>query len=375
MQTFSRVPALRWAVPLLVAALLLGVGWTTGRVAAWAQGGLPPQTAAQLLEAVQRAHLDGLSGTVVERSDLGLPAVPGAGGDGSSDLGSLISGTHTLRVWASRPDKARVALLGTFGESDLVLNGRQLWTWSSRDRIATHRVLPAAPPGRASGGLPEATGTPVTPQQAAHAALRALDPTTRVSTTGTAVVAGRRAYELVLTPRNPATLVGDVRIAVDGQTHVPLRVQVFARRSASPAFEVGFTRFDPTRPDAATFRFTPPPGATVRESRAPSVSGDAHALPMPVPMPGPASAGTPAVVGQGWGAVVVGKLPAGALTGRSGSQNPLSQVVARLPRVSGSWGSGRLMAGTLFSVLLTDDGRVAAGAVPPRELYHAVAAR
>jgi len=44
-----------------------------------------------------------------------------------------------------------------------------------------------------------------------------------------------------------------------------------------------------------------------------------------------------------------------------------------LPKVSGTWGSGRLMAGTVFSVLLTDDGRVVAGAVTPEGLYAALA--
>jgi hypothetical protein len=42
-----------------------------------------------------------------------------------------------------------------------------------------------------------------------------------------------------------------------------------------------------------------------------------------------------------------------------------------LPEVSGAWGSGRLFAGSLFSVLVTDDGRVFAGAVAPAKLYEA----
>ena len=35
----------------------------------------------------------------------------------------------------------------------------------------------------------------------------------------------------------------------------------------------------------------------------------------------------------------------------------------------GDWGSGRVLAGTAFSVVLTDDGRMAAGAVKPELLY------
>ena len=39
---------------------------------------------------------------------------------------------------------------------------------------------------------------------------------------------------------------------------------------------------------------------------------------------------------------------------------------------TGDWGSGRLLAGTAFSVVLTDDGRMAVGAVAPEKLYEAL---
>ncbi len=43
-----------------------------------------------------------------------------------------------------------------------------------------------------------------------------------------------------------------------------------------------------------------------------------------------------------------------------------------LPEVSGAWGSGRLLKGTLFTAVLTDDGRMAIGAVPAEVLYEAL---
>jgi hypothetical protein len=39
--------------------------------------------------------------------------------------------------------------------------------------------------------------------------------------------------------------------------------------------------------------------------------------------------------------------------------------------VSGSWGSGHLLSGSLFSALITDDGKVLVGAVAPEKLYEA----
>jgi hypothetical protein len=53
----------------------------------------------------------------------------------------------------------------------------------------------------------------------------------------------------------------------------------------------------------------------------------------------------------------------------------LTEMVKLLPKVSGAWGSGHLLEGTAFSVLLTDDGRLVVGAVTPQALYAALAAK
>jgi hypothetical protein len=44
-----------------------------------------------------------------------------------------------------------------------------------------------------------------------------------------------------------------------------------------------------------------------------------------------------------------------------------------VPRATGDWGSGNLLTTRLFSVVVTDDGRFAAGAVDPSVLYAALA--
>src|SRR5262245_59664390 len=130
MPTLTSRPALRWLVPLAAAAAVIGGGAAIGALTAAADPSLPERSAAQLLVDLQTARLDGLSGTVFERADLGLPPLTGLGppggqnsvNGGSADLASLASGTHTLRVWYSGPMKARVALLGTLGESDVITN-------------------------------------------------------------------------------------------------------------------------------------------------------------------------------------------------------------------------------------------------------------
>ena len=70
----------------------------------------------------------------------------------------------------------------------------------------------------------------------------------------------------MLTPKDDRSLIGEVRIAIDGEQHIPLRVQVTAKGAAAPAFQVGFTQISFDTPDAEQFTFTPPPGATVTDS-------------------------------------------------------------------------------------------------------------
>jgi len=393
MSIFEKSPALRWAVPAVTAVALVGGGSALGGLPASAGDGLPARSASQLLVDVQQARLDGLSGTVVQKSDLGLPDLPVAGdhgGGASSDLSSLISGTHTMRVWFAGPDMARMALLGTLGESDVIRNGADVWVWASQAKTARHYVMPthdAAGKGKAHSGMPSATDLPTSPQDAAEKALAAISPSTEVTTSGTATVAGRSAYELVLRPREATSLVAQVRVAIDATERVPLRVQVFAKSAtdpksvADPVFEVAFSSVDFARPDAAQFTFKAPPGTTVTEGKAPA---DRLAAGSGAIAPEPDTADMPEVVGQGWGSVVVVKMPApdakpgaGGTTGATGDKSlaQLTKVIAMLPKVSGAWGSGHLMSGKVFSALLTDDGRLVVGAVTPEGLYAALAAR
>jgi outer membrane lipoprotein-sorting protein len=368
MNLFVDHPRTRWALPAAAVVLVAGGSLVASRTAS-ADTGLPPRSAAQLLVDVQQASKQSLSGTVVQTADLGLPQIPGltgqAGGSpasnsGGASLTSIVSGTHTWRVWLAGPTQARVALVSGSGESDVIRNGSDVWVWSSVDKSAVHHTLNA----KDAAATPQLSPTdlPKTPDEAAQKALAAIDPTTSVSTAGTAVVAGRQAYELVLQPKTKETRVAQVRIAVDADKHVPLRVQVYSTKLANPAVEVGFTAIDFGTPDARQFAFTPPAGTTVSEA-------DAAAKPDAVSGPKPAE---PKVVGNGWTAVAVAKLPANFANGAQSKQ--AQSLLNSVPSVSGDWGSGRVIDGTLFSAVLTDDGRVAVGAVAPESLYAALKA-
>lgn len=252
----------RWAVPggaVAAVGLVIAGSALTGAQAA---PQLPARTTAQLLAAVDApsALPSAMQAVVQATANLGLPALPGSStSDPLSGL-SLLSGTHTFRIWYDGPTRVRIAVPVTLGEADLRRDGRDLWLWDSRTNQATHYVLPAG-----SGNLPaQDTQTQDTPQQLARQILAAVGQTTTVGLQPNVTVAGQAAYQLSLAPKDGRSLVGQVRIAIDAANSLPLRVEIFARGASSPALEVGYTSISFTRPDSSNFPFTPPPGAKVK---------------------------------------------------------------------------------------------------------------
>lgn len=352
MSVLTSRPVVRWLVPVAAVVTVIGGGAALGRFAAEAEPSLPPRSAAQLLVDLQTARFEGLSGTVVQRADLGLPPIAGLLADDGP--ANLLTGSHTLRVWHSGPKQQRIALVDTLGQRDFIRDGRDVWLWNSRTNSATHRVLAddedvAVPPG-----------VPATPQDAAAQALAAIDPTTEVSVGRAATVAGRDAYELVLAPRDAASLVHQVRIAIDATEHLPLRFEVFAEGGDRPAFEVAFTQIDYARPDPDQFTFNPPPGVQITEKKGgwdhPESRDDEEQPDL-------------RAVGTGWTTVLVAKVGDVSSAAAAEDVPDVDLLAGQLPAVQGDWGSGRLFRSDLVTALLTDDGRLIVGAVSPERLY------
>ena len=358
--------SLRWAVPAVAA---LAVGSAVVLPSTLASAGppeLPARTAADLLASVAQAESTPVQGTVVQTSRLGLPELPaGTGGGGTSPL-ALLTGSHTLRVWADGPERVRLALLGELAEYDVVRDGRDAWTYSSDDDEAVHYALPAPSADEDSAGEDSADSggpaVPTTPQAAAEQVLAAVEPTTVVRVDDTARVAGRDAYQLVLEPREPGSLVGSVRLALDAATSAPLRVQVWSTRNATdPALEVGFTDVSFDRPEASVFAFTAPPDATVREQAVPEGGASEESSQQHRTAP---AGKAPEVTGTGWSRVV--ELPVGdpqALQDGAAA-GLLGSLTTAVPE-------GRLLSTALVNALVTDDGRVLVGAVPAERLRDA----
>lgn len=355
----------RWAVPIVaVTAVAAAIG--AGAIAGASSPDLPEKTAAELLVAVTDSEQP-FSGTVVQTSRLGLPELPESATVAGGPL-ALLTGSHTARIWYSSPDQARVALMDELDETNVIRDGADVWTWSSRSNTAQHAVVP---PHEDVGRVP--SDLPVSPNTAAAALLAAIDPSTEVAVDGTAEVAGRAAYELVVSPRDDRSLIEDVRLAVDGATSMPLRVQVNSTGGDEPAFEVGFTSVTFEAPSDDVYRFNPPPGATVEEldlaeldahkSGEPRRDFDARSTEL-------IEGQRPTVVGEKWTAVLV--VPDVTLP-TADEDGVLEALLGGTSEVSGPYGSGRLLETELVSVLLLDDGRLLAGAVEPSVLFDAAA--
>lgn len=352
---------LRW-LPAAVVPVVIVAGALAGPLAAGAAVDLPDKTPAQVLAMIGESNVRALSGTLEQTSKLGLPELPTGGSSataGAASVLALLTGSHTARVYVGGATDARVQVLDRLAERDVVRHGADVWLYSSRDNTATHLTLPADAAGRDT----PAPGDLQTPAQLAQRFLAAIDSSTRVSVGQDTAVAGRAAYDLVLTPRATDTLVGSVSIAVDARTGLPLSVDVQARGQQEAAFRLAFTSLTMEKPDAALFTFVPPPGATVTERALPA---DAWSRDKTGKAGSPGSQAAPrhTVTGSGWDAVV--GLPAGAVP----AEVTGSPMLAQLTRAVAG---GRLFSTSLVNVLLTDDGRVFAGSVPLGRLQAAAA--
>lgn len=367
----------RWAAGGIGAALAaaVGIGLVVAPAGASAAPELPPVSPEDLVSSVLTAKPGPFNGTVALDNQLGLPALPG--------VPQAANGTSTARLWSGDAGKGRVSLPTEQGEKTFVSDGTTRWSYDSESRTVTKAP---AKQGEKPGRAPEAgtTGPPevatTDPAAAAAKAIGELRTTSTVSVDGTAEVAGRPAYQLVLDPKpTERTLLREVRIAVDAEKRVPLQLSVLANGSPEPAFQVGFTDVTFGPQDASLFAFTPPPGSTVRDEPDGAKRGPG------APKPGQGdkqAAGEPKVVGDGWDTVVVAKAPQ---TGahKPGADKPGEQAdpdkagapdLSQLGTpVSGPWGAGRQIGTAVGTAIITDDGRIAAGAVPAQVLTEALA--
>ncbi|MFJ4783302.1 outer membrane lipoprotein carrier protein LolA [Streptomyces sp. NPDC088794] len=385
----GRRKAARYVVPVAV----LGVAAATiGLVPALADSGdpdLPKITAQQLIEKIAKSDVQQMSGTVKITTDLGLPNLGGlessltqgatGSGDGSSadpsaKLTELATGTHTLRVAADGPDRQKVSLLESAAEYSLIHDGKDVWGYDS----GTNEVYHATADDSASAKEKQEE-TPATPQQLAKDALAAVDDTTSVTVQGTAQVAGRDAYRLVIKPKDDGSTVGQITVAVDVKTGLPLKFTLTPASGGAAVVDAGFTKISYSKPAASTFDFTPPKGAKVTEDgKVDGASGKASGDKKtdgktPEDLGGDLGKGSDGlnVIGDGWDSIATfdtgGQgVPSGSEAGAFGGF-----LDSLGDKASGKFGSGTVFKTRLINALITDDGKVYVGAVTKDALVKA----
>jgi outer membrane lipoprotein-sorting protein len=395
--------AARYVVPVAVVGVAAA---TIGLVPALAASGdpsLPKISAQQLVERIAASDTQRLSGSVKITTDLGLPSLAGlgdlAGGalapkgggtggssgsaaDPSAKLLELSSGTHTLRVAADGPEKQKVSILENAAEYSLIHNGDDVWAYDSASNEAYHSTSPAGTDGKdtkdtkAPEDLTKDFGkdAPTTPQAFAEQALKAAGDTTSVTVDGTARVAGREAYQLLVKPKQSGSTVGSIRIAVDAKTGTPLKFTLAPSSGGKAVVDVGFTKVDFGKPAASTFDFTPPKGTKVTQEGqgGQSDQGEQQA---PEPKKDAGKSAAPTVIGEGWNAVYQLSSPDGAPTKSPTSGDVPKEAQTFLDalgdKVTGKFGSGTVFKTRLINALMTDDGKVYVGAVTSDALVKA----
>lgn len=321
---------------------------------------LPPVSAEALVQSVMTSKIPALSGTVSIKENLGLPMpiLPSGGSDGVA-----------ARVYTDGTGKGRIQLTQRMSETTIVEDGSTTWIWNSADK-SVRKV----PHGDLKAEHAAAAEQLADPASAAKQIISAIQEDSTVNVDGTARVAGRPAYQLVLTPKpTEKTLLREIRVAIDSETRLPLRLEVLANGQADPALRIGFTEFSPGAQDGNLFQFSPPAGATVTESK-PGDKVDPKAARDLL------SQINPQFVGKGWDTVVVGKVPADlaniAASG-SGDRGDRQVDVTGLLRqfakqVNGSFGTGWVITTKVGTAMFTADGRAAIGAVPEQVLIDAI---
>ena len=348
--------AKRW-IPAAVVPVVIATAAVAIPVAADASPALPEKTASQVLQLIAASTGTPYSGTIEQTSDLGLPDLsafgPTGDGDGASSALELVTGSHTARVYVGGADTQRLQVLDSMAERDAIRNGDEVWLYDSTTKEAVHATADV------TVGQPAAPA--VTPAEAADHLLAAVESSTTVEVVETARVAGRAAYQLRLTPSDEATLVGSVTLSVDAETGLPLEAAITAKGQDSPAFSVGFSSIDFAAPDASLFDFTPPAGTSVTEKNITDADFVQAQAPSDIPAAGP----EPTLIGDGWDAIV--ELPAGSYA----AQSPDADSPDVLSQLTDAVDGGRAVSTSLVSVLITDDGRVLAGAVSVEALQAA----
>jgi len=331
------------AVAVLVAGAAIALG---------AGGGGSPPPAKPLAQAVHDALAAPAPAGVTARVRFTDNLLP-TGGALTGQVGSALITGASGRLWATADGRGRLELQSNAGDVQVVWSRTLAWIYDASSNTVYRIALPAPASGSSSGAKTPPTVAQIT---------SVLTQLSRYWTVGTATptdVAGVPAYDVRVTPKTSAGLLGALEVAWDAAHGVPLELSVSARGSSAPVLQLVLTSVSFGAVPSSDVDISPPAGAHVVDLPTPSGNGGQKptavtglaavqaALPFHVTAPATLgglqrsevrlvgrgdSKGALVVYGEGLGALAVFEHPAGATSGAAGPMGALpSATIAGAP--------------------------------------------
>mgnify|MGYP000014458095 CR=1 FL=1 len=400
------IPAL--VAPATVVALSIAVPMQANAVI-----DLPDKSASEILQMMNSEPDMSFSGRVTKVSNLGLPPIgnmpdvsesmveemeenmpegmedfiPRVTNSGVfTDVLEIISGTHEARIYVDGPDKLRIQILDPMSERSLTVNGDTVWVYDDDKLAAQFMTMDSAELEAKKAEYESENSADIeqriadlpfdinNPAEVADYVLAEASEYSAITVGVDQNVAGRAAYELIATPLAAETTVDYVSVAVDAETGMALNVKIMAKGQIEPAMELGFTSIDYSTPAASIFEFTPSSDVTVTEMEMPeefTIDGQTYTkeeLQAELESKKPTEAeyeelkaqyeameNKPVVYENGWASVVEMTLS---------DDMPVEMFESELfSEMTQQVDGGKVISTSLVNVLITDDGRVLAGAV------------
>ena len=380
----------RW-VPSIAVPAVIAVGAIAVPLQANAID-LPDLSPQQVMVLMQGADVTEFSGTIVKSSNLGLPTLEFSSMMSEDSIAQmeekmpaemadfvpsviesntltqaieLISGSHTIRVYVSGQDKLRAQILDPMSQRDLIVNGNEFWVYDAKMATAlTGTVDIEADPAKQAEAeqkvLDYADSIALdlsSPEAIADYLVSMVDETSQIEVGKDHSVAGRSAYQLIISPDSPNSLVASAAVSVDSETGMPLKVEIFSTTQVEAAMTVGFESISFGSVDQGLFSFTPPAGTSVETFDADELMATLDGYEKPegyvsdyeVPA-------EPEVLGSDWDSVVhLAALPADIPQDLMATEL-FADMLTEVP-------GGKVFSTPLVNVLLTDSGEVYMGAV------------
>lgn len=357
---------------------------------------LPDMTPEELMVMMQSVSPVEFSGTILKTSNLGLPALELSSMVSESEIEQmrektpeefadfvpevlennalteameLIAGEHRIRVFVGETG-VRSQILDPMAQRDFIANESMVWVYDSREQTAVFAEIDQS---MAEAGKEEAAlkldeyaaeiGLDLTnPQAVADYAMAQVGDSSEITVGIDHYLAGRTAYQLIVTPNSDVSLIESVVISIDSEFGMPLAVTVNSTVQAEPAMEIGFESISFEDQQESLFSFDPPAGTTVTDLN--ELAAEAEGLDMEMNMTEEemaeleakaAEKPEPNVIGEKWDAIV--HMPAnGELENSMFTEGLIAELMTDVE-------GGKAFTTPLVNVLVTDSGDIYAGAV------------